>query len=250
MQPYFFPYIGYFQLISAVDKYILYENLEYIKDGWMHKNRVLVKNHGPTNISLKIVRKSSLKKITEITLINDNRWKRKLLRTIQQNYSNSIYYQEIYPFIELLINMPEKNLHVYNSKIILAICNYLDIETYIQYQNTNYLELEKKLQEKFDLQSDSQLNQYDGTYDKKTVRVLEICKSENADIFINAIGGKSLYSKNQFGNFGIDLHFLETNTICYKQLSAEFFPNLSIIDVLMNCGKDGTKRLLNEYRLV
>jgi hypothetical protein len=253
MQPYFFPYIGYFQLIRAVDKYILYENLEYIKDGWMHKNRVLVKNHGPTNISLKILGKSSFKKIVEITLVNDDRWKRKLLRTIQQNYSNSVYYQEVYPLIEFLINMPEKNLHVYNSKIILAICNYLDIETYVQYQNTNYLDLEKKIQDKFDLQrkdNNSQLNIYDENYEKKTVRVIEICKQESAKMFINAIGGKSLYSKNQFFQHGIDLFFLKTKNISYKQLSAEFFPNLSIIDVLMNCGKLGTKKLLKEYKLV
>jgi hypothetical protein len=253
MQPYFFPYIGYFQLINAVDKYILYENLQYIKDGWMHKNRVLVKNHGPKYISLNIAEKSSFKNIIDINIIDDDRWKRKLLRTIQQNYSNSKYYQEVYPLIEHLITIHEKNLHYYNSKIILEICNYLNIDTYIQYQNKNYIILEKCLEDKFDLQkkdNNCQLITYDENYNKKTVRVIEICKNEKADIFINPIGGKSLYSKNQFKNNNIKLFFLKTKNINYEQLSAEFFSNLSIIDVLMNCGKDRTKRLLNEYRLV
>ena len=85
---------------------------------------------------------------------------------------------------------------------------------------------------------------------KKVARVISMCKFENSSFFINAIGGQVLYDKLEFEEYGISLKFIKTNQIEYDQRNEPFEPNLSIIDVLMHNGKEGTKKLLNEYTLV
>ena len=241
MQPYFFPYIGYFQAIKAVDKYILYENLNYIKEGWMNKNRIQIKKQKPNYISVSLQKKSSNKKIKHVELNNLFNWKKKLINKVYLNYKGSAFFYEVFPLIEDCINIEADLLHNYNSDIIKKIAGFLEIETEIQSENREYLDLEYNLEKGFlDL----------GENDIKTNRALEICKKERADVFINAIGGRELYSKARFKKEGIDLYFVKTNEISYIQFSDQFYPNLSIIDVLMNCGKENTKSLLNNYELI
>lgn len=241
MQPYFFPYIGYFQAIKAVDKYILYENLDFIKEGWMSRNRILIKNQAPNYFSLVMQGSSSNKKIKDIKLNNSFNWRKKLINKVYLNYKGSPYFDESFSLIEECININQDFLHNYNSLIIKKICSYLEIDTQIQFDNSEYLQLEEKLH-KLDL-NNIELN-------IKTMRVFEICKIEKADIFINAIGGIELYSKSIFLNHDIKLFFIKTSDFEYNQLSNQFHPNLSIIDVLLNCGKEGTKTLLNKYELI
>jgi hypothetical protein len=250
MQPYFFPYIGYFQAIAAVDKYIIYDNLDYITEGWMNRNNILIKNRNPTYINALIAGKSSNKKIHEIELVQNQYWKKKLLKSIELNYKGSEFFEEVFPLIYEIVNSNYKLLHEFNSYIIKEICYFLDIKTIIVSNNNNYIELEEKL------------NEIDnGNYDnfpellltrpiKKVARVIEICKIENAKTFINAIGGQALYSKDEFNKYGIELFFVKTNPFEYNQFSKSFIPNLSIIDILMHNGKEKTKKLINNYNLI
>lgn len=250
MQPYFFPYIGYFQAISAVDKYILYENLDYITEGWMNRNRILIKNQDPIYINAKIQNKSSNKKINEIELLKNNVWKKKLIKSLYFNYSGSNFFEEIFPFLNDLINTEHKFLFEFNANIISEICFLLEIKTTIVTDNNKYNELEVLLNKIEDDDYASFPNLKINKPIKKVARVIEICNRENANIFINAIGGKELYNKNEFKKYGIDLFFIETRPYQYKQFSESFVPHLSIIDVLMHNGKEGTKELLNNYNLV
>jgi hypothetical protein len=250
MQPYFFPYLGYFQAIKAVDKYILYENLDYITEGWMHRNRILVKNQNPIYINANIISKSSNKKINEIELVQNNVWKKKLLNSINLNYRGSAYFHEIFCLIEKLVKTESKFLLEYNANIIKEVCLFLEIKTSIISDNKHYLQLETNLNS-IDSGDYSQFPDLLLTKPiKKVARVIEICKIENAKTFINAIGGQALYSKDEFNKYGIELFFVKTEPFEYKQFSKSFIPNLSIIDVLMHNGKEKTKELINNYNLI
>lgn len=250
MQPYFFPYIGYFQCIQAVDKYILYDNVDYIRKGWMHRNRILIKYHLPMYINVPIIEKSSHKKIYEIQIDPSSVWKKKLLKLLVMNYKGSNYFNEVFPVIENLIKTEETTLFKYNSEIIKGISLFLDIQTEIVSENSNYLPLEEALNGIED-------NNYSEFPEllvtkplKKTARILKICSAEGAAMYINAIGGEELYSKEEFKAYGVELSFLKTRLFSYTQFSKSFHPHLSVIDVLMHNGKEGTKQLLTQYDLL
>lgn len=250
MQPYFFPYIGYYQAISAVDKYILYDNLAYIKEGWMNRNRFLVVNGKPTYFAVEIKEKSSYKKISDIELVDDKRWRNKILKSIFYNYKSSPYFDEIYPIIERIVNAEIRFLTELNSKSIIEICNYLNLKTKIMTDVSEYFQLENQLSNgEIDISERFPSIKLHRS-EKKVIRAIEICQLEGAEIFINAIGGQDLYDKVEFELNGIKLFFIQTNPYSYQQSTEKFYPHLSIIDVLMNCGKDGTKKLLHDYTLI
>ena len=250
MQPYFFPYIGYFQAIYAADKYLIYENLDFITEGWMNRNRILIKNQKPTYINALIANKSSNKKIYDVELFAYKTWKKKLLNSIELNYRGSKFFNEIFPVLEAVIKSEIIFLHQYNSHIIKTICIYLGIKTEIISQNNNYLPLEENLLS-IDRSDYSHFPELLKTKPiKKVARVLSICKAENANIFINAIGGQELYNKNEIKQYGIDLFFLETKPYIYQQFSEDFFLHLSIIDVLMHNGKEGTMQIIKNFNLI
>ena len=219
-QPYFFPYLGFFQLISAVDKFILYDNLNYIKWGWVNRNRLLI-NGKPVFIIVPVLEKSSFTKIHEIRIINEARWKKKIIRSIYLNYKKSLFFDEIFPVIEKLINTDVEYLTEMNCATVKQISEFLEISTEIVSDISNYEPLEKGLS-----LSDSEINTFylheQNLSDIKTIRVLSICKNEQADTFVNAIGGQKLYDKQVFKRNGINLYFINTLPYSYRQNSEEF----------------------------
>lgn len=247
MQPYFFPYLGYFQLIKAVDKFILYENISFRKNTWMTRNRILIKNSNPYYINIPVSLKSSNKRIYEIKIANDKNWKERLLKKIVFNYKHSYYFQEVFPILEKVISIETESLHTYNCLSICRLADILGINTKIQFNNYNYLELENYLHLKY-LTND--VNETYNISERKIERAILITIQEQATTFINAIGGKELYLKEDFSEHNIDLYFLKTNEYDYKQFSNTFYKDLSIIDVLLNCGIEKTKDLLNNFELI
>lgn len=250
MQPYFFPYIGYYQAISAVDKYMLYDNLNYIKEGFVNRNRYLVVNGSPSYFIAPIRHKSSFTKIRDVELVADNTWKRKMLNSFYCHYKRAPHFNEVISVIEGVLETDTNLLTTLNARSIIDVSRYLDIPTKITSDTEEYRYLEEIL-----LCEDEKLVSYfpyiqSKSLDRKVVRVIEICKKEKADILINAIGGQALYRKDVFADFNIALYFIKTEDFLYPQQSRTFHPNLSIIDVLMNCGKEGTKELLRKYTLI
>ena len=249
MQPYFFPYIGYFQAIHAVDKYILYDNLNYIENGWIHRNRFLVTNGKPTYLNAEIQSRSSFKKIKDVDLVDNNRWRSRIMKSLYLNYKKAAYFEETYSLVEGVIYSKVGKLSDLNYIGIKSICDYLDINTILNNNISKYDDMENRL---------SLLPLVSGEFNcyklskpsVKVIRVLEICYTEKADEFINAIGGQGLYDKTEFMQNGIKLMFVKTIDQPYKQLSNTYYPGLSIIDVLMNCGKDGAKERLIKYELI
>lgn len=246
------PYLGYFQAIAAVDKYILYDNLTYIREAWINRNRIRFCNAAPNYIIVPLANKSSNILIKDIIIDNSKPWRENIVRSIEQAYKKSQHYQEVQPLINEIFSKEYEHISEINCTSIITIARFLDINTEITFDNSSYIEMEKILNKIGE-------NDYSGFQymektkpTKKVARVIAMCKNENADFFLNAIGGIGLYNKKEFEEYGISLNFIKMNDIRYPQRCKDgsFEPNLSIIDVLMNNGKERTKEMLSEYTLV
>lgn len=227
MQPYFFPYIGYWQLMNYVDKYVIYDDVSFIKGGWINRNRIL-SNGQPVYFNLNIIGASSNKLINEVKVNTNEKVIEKSLKTIKGTYQKAPYFDQVYPLIESILKNKEENLPLFIKKSFEIIANYLDIST------------------EFIISSDLSKNNSLKGQDK----VMDICNILKAKTYVNAIGGQKLYSFNEFKENGIYLNFLKTNNIEYVQFNNEFVANLSIIDVLMFNSKEEAKRFLNDFELI
>ena len=226
-QPYFVPYIGYFQLINAVDKFVVYDDVSFIKQGYINRNSICSKTDN-LPINLLVAKISSNKKIVEHQLINDNRWKSKLVKKIGQCYAKAPYYKDRIGFVSELIVNDSLGLSDYLTIQLEDICRYIGITTEIVQASQCY--------------NNSNL--------ERAERLIDLCQIEETDSYINAIGGKELYSKDYFRDKGIELKFLKTDIKPYKQFSDDFKPYQSIIDILMFNTIDEIKLLLNDYQLL
>jgi len=234
MQAYFFPYIGYFQLINAVDTFVIYEHVTFRKRTWITKNCILDKGKNePVYINVPVIGKSSNKLINEICISDDPKWKIKLLKLIYFNYKKASFFDEIYSVIEECLNINESSLHNFNARILITLCDFLEIKTPIFFKNQSFLSLEEKL-----------VKTVSNPMEIKSKRIVEICKKLNATTYVNPIGGTELYDKNYFKGYDISLNFIKTDHFKYSQFGKEHVPYLSIIDVLMHNGKEGTQELI------
>jgi hypothetical protein len=242
MQAYFFPYIGYFQLIEAVDKFIIYENVSFRKRSWITRNRLLNKScETPYFINVPVHGSSSNKRIKDIEINYSSDWTTKLTKGIYHDYKHALHFDTIYPLLKDWLSVKHKSLHDFNSQLIISICSLLSINTQIVYKNSEHLLLEDKLSSLADISGVT----------IKAQRIIELCKVEQAEIYVNPIGGREMYDKSEFKSKGIDIYFTQQNEpLPYPQFSNEFIPYLSIIDELMHSGIEGTKKSLKNYSLV
>jgi hypothetical protein len=229
MQPYFFPYIGYFQLINAVDEFVVYDNIEYTKKGWINRNRILV-NGSDSFITLPIKKDSDYLDIKERSIAESWKHERiKLLNRINGAYRKAPFFKIIYNIIGECILFEENNLHSFILESLNKVNSYLDIKTPIVISSSLKINHELKSEKK----------------------IIDICKERKSDTYINPIGGINLYRKENFDEEGIDLFFLKSEKFIYKQFENIFVPNLSIIDVMMFNEKEKIKNYLNNsYSLI
>jgi len=229
MQPYLFPYIGYFQLINAVDKFVVYDDVAFIKQGWINRNNILV-NGAPFLFSIPVKNISSfvLIKDVEVDINKLSFWKLKFLKTIELNYKKAPNFEFTYQLLNRILATDETHIVQINLKSIVQLCEHLDIKTTIVNSSTIYNNAELK----------------------SVQRVIDICKKENATHYINAIGGKDIYSKELFNSENINLKFIQSNQLIYKQFDKPFVANLSIIDLLMFNDKKDIQTFINNYILV
>ena len=227
MQPYIFPYIGYFQLINAVDKFILYDDVNFINKGWINRNRML--NNGKDSLfSIPLKEASQNKLINEIEVNWDSAWKSKFLKTLEQCYKKTPFYQETLLIIQQTLNVDNEPISKIVEHNLRLICKYLDIKTEIVSSSAIYQNSHLKAQE----------------------RILAICLQEKATQYINPIGGLELYDKDFFEAQNIQLNFIKSKLIQYPQFKNEFVPWLSMIDVLMFNSKEEIISFINNYELV
>lgn len=226
MQPYFMPYIGYFQLMKAVDKYVVYNDVNYIKGGWVARNNILIGKQKHL-IGINLQGASPNKHFTDIQIKDDFK---KLTKTLECNYSKAPFFNSAIELINTILSFPNKRLDLFLANSFKQILSYLDIHTELILSS--------------DIEKDNSLKGAD--------KVLEICKKLKADTYYNAIGGQELYDKEIFRNHNIALSFVQTDkALSYKQFdNMQFVPNLSIIDVLMFNSPCATNHLLEQYKLV
>jgi len=224
MQPYLFPYIGYFQLMNAVDTFVIYDDVNFIKQGWINRNRILL-NGSDFMFNIMLKGASSFKKINEIEVAGNHQ---KLITTLEQSYRKAPYFSEAYPVISNILSNKESNLARYLSNSLSAIIEFLGIQVSILISS--------------EIKKDTSLKGDD--------KVISICKELLATNYINAIGGQELYSKEKFSENGLILNFISTNPIVYKQFKDPFIPWLSIIDVMMFSSRAEITMMLENYELI
>lgn len=228
MQPYFFPYLGYFQLIKAVDVFVVYDNIEFTKKGWMHRNRLLF-NNKVDYFTINISKDSDYLNVVnrKISPVYFNKEMPKILRKIHQNYNSAPFFEEIFPILKEIFEYEENNLFKYIYNSLLVIINYLNLQTKIKISSS--ISIDHDLKNKW--------------------RLFEISRALKIENYVNPIGGHDLYHKTEFASHGIELYFLKPNLPTYNQNNSEFFPGLSIIDVMMYNSKEDIGNFLNQYEL-
>ncbi|MBI6511524.1 WbqC family protein [Proteus sp. PR00174] len=225
MQPYLFPYIGYYQLAYHSDMFIFYDDVNYIKKGYINRNNIVTKN-GLLLFTLPINNASQNKMINELYFIENTK---KILSTIKMSYSKSKYFDDIYPIIEKTFNNKNRNVANIASNSIIETFQYLGV-------NLNY-----------DFSSRINYNRENSAQEK----IYELCKINNADKYVNAYGGMALYDKDEFKKRNIELGFINSIPTPYTQVNSnEFIKNASMIDILMNCSKDEIINQLNNYTVI
>lgn len=228
MQPYFFPYIGYFQMMNTADEFVIYDNIQFTKKGWINRNRILAKNTDST-ISLNIKKDSDYLNIIDRELADIWISERiKMLNKIKASYRKAPYFDDVFLLLERCLMHEENNLFNFLRHTLVQTKNFLGIDT--PFITSSSIKIDHKL--------------------KAEKKVIAICKERRSSYYVNPIGGLDLYNKEDFKNEGINLHFLKTSTIEYNQFDNKFISNLSIIDILMFNSKESIQKKLKSFTLL
>ena len=228
MQPYIFPYLGYFQLIKSVDKFIFYDDVNFIKKGWINRNKILI-NGKESIITFPLIKASQNKLINEIDLFLNNKDKKKIIAKLEMAYKKAPYFDSTINLVKEIINADLSNIAKYSANSITKISDFLEID--VSFDFSSIQSPESKGMDKAD-------------------RLIHICKKNNSNQYINYIGGQTLYSKEYFNANGVNLSFIENYIEPYLQFGEEFVPNLSIIDIIMFNDTKTVRKMLNKYKLI
>lgn len=227
MQPYFFPYLGYFQLINMVDKYVVFDTGYFANNKWGFRNQILI-NGAPGFFRVTTLKASQNKRFNEIKVSGDIEAKKNTVRALECAYGKAPHFQEVMSVLEPFLMGDYDNLSEYNVVSNKLICDYLGIKTEILLFS--------------ELGCDDDL--------KKQYRIFDVCRVLGGNEYINAISGTELYDFEEFRENGIELAFLKSDNITYPQFGGEFVPNLSIIDVMMFNSVPEIQDMLTRYTLI
>jgi len=226
MQPYFFPYIGYFQLMKAVDIFVLYDDAQYMKGGWINRNRILV-NHAPAWLTLPVHNASLKLPISQRNYCLNPEAIAAIKVRLQMCYQKAPAFDFVYPFLCGLFDYSNSNVAAFNANLLIEIARRFGLTC--KFLTTSSMDTRADL--------------------KGQAKVIHICREIGADRYINPIGGLPLYDEASFSDEGIQLQFLQAKPDDYPQFGAVPVPFLSIIDVLMFNSVEKTQEMLNNYRL-
>ncbi len=227
MQPYFFPYLGYWQLLNFVDRFIIYDDVNFIKRGWVNRNRILI-NGKPSYITIPLHQASQNKLIYDLFIQSSSAWQAKMIKSIENTYRKAPFFPDVFPLIKHIIGYKTDNLANFLIYQLKTIAAFLGIRTELINSNQRYKNLKSAGQN----------------------RIIDICKHENTNIYVNLQGGQTLYNPAAFREQNIELYFIVMQQISYTQRSAGFTANLSIVDALMEIGPQGVARQLNKFSLL
>lgn len=228
MQPYIFPYVGYFQLIKAVDEFVFYDDVQFIKKGWINRNQLLI-NDKAHLFSVPLNKPSQNKLVNEIKLALDQKWLNHFYSTLEFNYKKAPFYKEIFPLIQSVFKENHTTISDLAIDSVKKFANHLNISTHFELSSEKYPQTKGM---------------------KKANRLIEICSIKKTKNYINPYGGKDLYDKKYFKKHNINLFFIDNVISSYHQYNNSFVGGLSMIDVLMFNHKQNVKQMLNEFKLI
>ena len=226
MQPYFLPYIGYWQLMAAVDRFVVYDNIQYTKKGWINRNRFL--RNGAAAVFTLPVKKAPHTFDVVARAIADEFDPDALLNPLEDAYRAAPFFSAVFPVLQDVIRYATRNLFAYLHHSLTAVARYLEIATPIVVSST--------------IEADHALT--------GEGRVLGLCQALGATRYINSMGGRELYSPAAFEARGIELRFLRPQLPSYPQYDHPFVPELSIVDVMMFNSRDAVRAMLGAYELL
>ena len=227
MQPYFLPYIGYFQLINSVEKFVFFDDVNFKVRGWINRNRILI-NGEPFLFSIPLKRNSQNKIINQIKIADELNWRDRFLKSVELSYKKAPFFNETFEIVAKVAEFDTSNLAYFIMNSIFVVNEHLKIKTALIPSSSIYKNKELKGEQ----------------------RVLDICKKESAEIYINPYFGINLYNKEHFSSEGIKILFQRTKAIQYDQFKHDYINNLSIIDILMFNPKEQVKEYLDHYEVV
>lgn len=227
MQPYLFPYLGYFQLLKAVDKFVYLDDVNFIKKGWINRNRILI-NGEIHYFTVPLKNLSQNEKICNLQIDNNSKIFSKLMNTFSQAYARAVNKKTGLEVLEEVLQRSSGNIGDLSKSSVQVVLSYLGIEKEIVFSSKVY--------------NNSELRGQD--------RILDICRIESAGEYVNLPGGRLIYNQNDFAQRGMTISFVESFFPVYPQLSDTFVSGLSILDALMNCKKEQINEAIDSYRLI
>lgn len=227
MQPYFFPYIGYFQLIAAVDQFVIYDDVQWIKGGWINRNRIQIRGQ-PHFITIPVSAEGNLRPICERQLATSfQEAAKKIVSQLSDAYRPAPYFDPVRSLVSRCLAFETRNVSELVVHSLREVCEYIGVST------------------PFLRSSDLPRTDLRGVE-----RVIQIVRHCGGDVYINPIGGQELYTGDRFATDGLTLRFLKTQDISYRQFRVPFVPSLSIVDVLMFNSPAEVQSLLRKFELV
>ena len=228
MQPYFFPYVGYFSLMDYADYFISFDTAQYISHGWINRNRILSSNGEPIYMTVPIKKATRETAIKDIEIDNTQDWKGKIFGQLTAYKRKAPKYKETTDVLYDILNSSDTTLlSRLNFHILKSIANYLGIEC--------------------DFDEFSEMNLAVSDVSEPDEWALNISKALGANEYVNPPGGITFFDKNMYDNAGIELKFLKSKLKPYIQRIGRWEPGLSIIDVMMFCDKDEILDILKDY---
>lgn len=231
MQPYFFPYIGYFSLINYVDEFIFFDTPQYISHGWVNRNRILRQDGKPGYITVPIQKAPQNTAIKDIRISSDNKWKDKIYGQLTVYKRKAPYYKDVLCFLHNILDKDyNSSLVNLNIETIKAVCNYIGLEkTFFKYSQMDIKVSNVKQPDEW---------------------ALKITKALSGDVYVNLPGGQTFFDRKKYEKYDVKLEFLQSNLPIYIQKIGCFEEGLSIIDVMMFCEKREIYDMLMNFTII
>ncbi|MEP6948206.1 MAG: WbqC family protein [Ginsengibacter sp.] len=229
MQPYIFPYLGYYQLVNAVDTFVFFDDVNFIKKGWINRNQLLQQDQA-LKFTIPLLNASQNRVINEIELSDFGKWRKYFLRSVELNYKKAPHFVFVFDWLNEFFLKDYLFISDLASESVKSVSKLLELQTRFEYSSTlNY----------------KNTNEQNGEQ-----KILKICKILGADKYINPKNGKELYNTQQFDASNIQLNFINMGEVVYTQYKKDkFVPALSIIDILMFNSIQETNELLAKFNL-
>ena len=230
MQPYFFPYIGYFQLINYADKWVVFDVVQFIRHGWINRNRILKPSEGWQYITVPLKKYRRETPIKDILISGETDWQDRIFRQLEHYKKKAPYYSQVLEYLEDCFSTKDTNILDLNIISLKKTCKYLGI--------------------KFDYSVFSEMNLEIDPVSHPGEWALKISEALNASEYVNPPGGREIFNKKQFEEANIDLNFLEVNLKEYNQRRSTFEDGLSMIDVMMFNSPEEINEFLDDYSII